>query len=364
MGKKNKRADYQKTINHFSRKSGLAPGTLKYVGEDRQFEPTIELIQYNIDQHEVFKYLPLAKLTESLANENKVSWINVNGIHQTELIEKIGAQFKLHPLVMEDIVHPEQRPKLEDYTDYLYLVVRMINVKGESSFVSNEQISFILKNNVIISFQEVPGDVFESIRERLAKNNVKLRKSKADYLLYSLLDAIVDNYFNVLEKIGDDLQNLELEILNEPKSTMLSALNYQKRELIYLRKSVWPLREVISLLGKTENTHVQQNTLIYLRDVYDHTVHVIDSIETLRDITSGLMDIYLSSLSHKMNTVMKTLTIIATIFIPLTFVVGVYGMNFDHMPELHYENGYWIVWLIMGLMSFGMLIYFKRKKWF
>lgn len=364
MGKKSKKVDFRKTLNHFSKKSGLAPGTLKYVGEERVFEPSVDLIQYSIEDHQVIKNVSLTRIQQAVETENTVNWININGIHQTEVIEKIGAQFKLHPLVMEDIVHPEQRPKLEDYNDYLYLVVRMINVKDETGIVSNEQISLVLKNNTLISFQEVPGDVFESIRERLLKNNVKLRKSGADYLIYSLLDAIVDNYFNVLEKIGDDLQNLELEILNEPKSTMLSALNYQKRELIYLRKSVWPLREVISLLGKTENTHVQQNTLIYLRDVYDHTVHVIDSIETLRDITSGLMDIYLSSLRHKMNTVMKTLTIIATIFIPLTFIVGIYGMNFDNMPELHYENGYWVVWLIMGLISLGMLVYFKRKKWF
>ena len=364
MGKKSKRIDFQKTTNNFGKKSGLAPGTLKYIGDERQFEPSIELVQYNPEKHEVVKNVSLHQFQQIIGSENTVNWINVIGIHQTDLVEKIGAEFKLHPLVMEDIMHPEQRPKLEDYNDYLYLVVRMINVKEETGLVLNEQISLVLKNNTIISFQEVPGDVFESVRERLFKNNVKLRKSGADYLLYSLLDAIVDNYFNVLEKIGDDLQNLELEILNNPKSTMLSALNTEKRELIYLRKSVWPLREVIGILGKTENSHVQQNTLIYLRDVYDHAVHVIDSIETLRDITSGLMDIYLSSLSHKMNAVMKTLTIIATIFIPLTFIVGIYGMNFDHMPELHHRYGYWLVWLVMGLISMGMLIYFKRKKWF
>lgn len=364
MGKKQKNRTYQKSIVNFSSKTGLAPGTLKYTGEERNFEPYIDLIRYSVEECESKKRIQLNQLPGiSELNKDVVYWLNINGIHQTEFIEQIGQFYKLHPLVLEDIVHAEQRPKIEEYQDYLYLVLRMIGV-DESSQLKNEQISIVIQNNLIITIQEVPGDVFNPIRERLFKNNQKLRKSGADYLLYSILDAIVDNYFLVLEKLGDDLQTLELEILNEPKSSMLAQINSQKRELIYLRKSVWPLREVISLLGKTDNAHIQQNTTIYLRDVYDHCVHVIDSIETLRDITSGLQDIYLSSLSHKMNTVMKTLTIIATIFIPLTFIVGVYGMNFDVMPELHHPYGYYWIWAVMALISMGMLIYFRRKRWF
>jgi len=240
----------------------------------------------------------------------------------------------------------------------------MIGFSVQKQEVVTEQLSIILKGNTIISFIEDEGDLFDSVRERLRKGNLKLRKSGADYLVYSILDLMVDNYFLVLEKIGDQLETLETSLLNDARPVDVQELHRLKRELIFLRKFIWPMREVVGLLSKNDNNHMKGNTGIYLRDVYDHCVHAIDTVETFRDLTSGLMDIYLSTLSNKMNMVMKTLTVISTIFIPLTFIVGVYGMNFDFMPELHSHWGYPLVWFLMLSIVIGMLKYFKNKDWF
>lgn len=344
-------------------KAGMAPGTIAYVGSKKDFKVTAEIFYYNeSDLIHKENINPLTIKDEFIPNQ--IRWINIIGIHETEIVEYIGRTFSLHSLVMEDIAHAEQRPKMDDYDDFVYLVVKMIDYNQISKEITSEQLSIIFKENTIITFIEDEGDLFNGLRERIKKGNIKIRKSGADYLLYSMLDIIVDNYFLVLEKIGDKLEEVELRLLGEPMKEDVNTLHGLKRELIYIRKIIWPMRDVIGLMTKADHKNILPNTQLYLRDVYDHCVHVIDTVETFRDLTSGLMDLYLSSLSNKMNLVMKTLTIISTIFIPLTFIVGVYGMNFDFMPELHNQYAYPIVWLIMISLTGGMLVYFKKKEWF
>jgi len=349
--------------SRIGQKAGLAPGTVTYVGEARNFDVLADILEYNSAGFKETTDVP-ARLIKDEESPDHVRWINVVGIHDTAALEHLGREFCLHGLVLEDIAHAEQRAKLDDYGNYVYLVVKMIDYSAEKQEVITEQLSVILRGNTILSFIEDDGDLFDNLRERLRKGNQKLMKSGADYLLYSLLDVMVDNYFLVLEKIGDQLEALETSLLANARPADVQELHRLKRELIYLRKFIWPMREVVGLLSKSDNPHIKGNTGLYLRDVYDHCVHAIDTLETFRDLTSGLMDVYLSTLSNKMNMVMKTLTVISTIFIPLTFIVGVYGMNFDFMPELHKSWGYPLVWIVMLSIVVMMLRYFKRKEWF
>lgn len=346
-----------------SSKAGLAPGTVAYIGEQRNFAVTADVMTWDDEVFKEEKDVSIQALKDD-AKPNETRWINVTGIHDTAAIEHLGRMFCLHSLVQEDIAHATQRPKMDDYEDYLYVVVKMISYEDQERQVKAEQLSIILHGNTILSFIEDEGDLFDELRERIRKGNIKVRKSGTDYLLYSLLDAIVDNYFVVLERIGDHLEETEIRLLENAQTGDLEVLHGLKRELIYLRKSIWPMREVVSSLTKSENLHLKGNTDIYLRDVYDHCVHAIDTLETFRDLSSGMMDVYLSSLSNKMNNVMKTLTIISTIFIPLTFIVGVYGMNFKFMPELDKTWTYPAVWGVMIAISAAMVVYFKRKRWF
>jgi len=347
----------------YSRKAGLAPGTVAYLGEQRNFQISAELIRYHAGNINLEPDIPIERIQFQPENE-EVFWYHVTGVHEPAIIEQIGRQINLHALAMEDIVHTEQRPKIDDYEEYLYVVVKMMDFDETQLCITTEQLSIVLCGNTLVSFIEDKGDLFDPLRERLRKGNLKLRKSGADYLLYCMLDVIVDNYFVVLEKIGDQLQELEFELLEEAQSGNLSRLHQLKKELIYLRKAIWPMREVIGQLSKSDNRFLKGNTDIYLRDVYDHCVNAIDTLETYRDLISGMMDVYLNSVSNRLNRVMKTLTIIATIFIPLTFIVGVYGMNFEHMPELHLPWAYPAVWVLMLGISAGMLWYFKKKDWF
>ena len=290
-----------------------------------------------------------------------VTWINIDGLQKTDVIKKVGKEFDLHPLVLEDIANTGQRPKIEDFTNYIFAVLKMIHyIKGE---IRTEQISLLFGSNWILSFQENEDDPFEPIRERLRLDKTRIRKMGADYLIYSLIDSVVDNYFVVLEKIGEKIEEIEEELITNPVPETLQNLHNLKREMILLRKSVWPLREVISRLERWESKLISKSTDIFFRDVYDHTIQVIDAIESFRDMLSGMLDIYLSSVSNRMNEVMKVLTIIATIFIPLTLVAGVYGMNFRNMPELDWVWGYPLVLLFMLGIGIIMLFYFRRKRW-
>jgi len=345
-----------------SKKAGLPPGTLIHIGARKVQEPKITILDYDENQ---FHEREVTAIEECFIFKDKpmVTWINIDGLHQTEILEKLGECYGLHPLVLEDILNTEQRPKMEDYVDYLYVVVKMLHDKGKGGQVEAEQVSLIVGPNFVFSFQESGGDVFEPIRERIRNGKGRVRKMGADYLMYSLLDAIVDYYFVILEKLGERVEFLEEELVTNPKTQTLQEIHHLKSEMIFLRKAVWPLREVIGSLERGESPLIQKTTSVYLRDVYDHTIQAIDTVETFRDMVSGMLDIYLSSVSNRLNAVMKVLTIIATIFMPLTFLAGVYGMNFKHMPELEWRWGYPLVWAVMIGIGLLMLIYFKKKKW-
>jgi len=345
-----------------SKKAGLPPGALVHVGEGKDETVKITIIDYD-EKH--FEERKVKKVEECLPFKDKptVTWVNIDGIHQVDIIEAVGQHFGVHPLVLEDIVNTGQRPKMEDFGNYIFVVLKMIYYDEKEDEIKTEQVSSLISQNFVISFQEREGDIFNPIRERIRASKGRIRKMGADYLAYALMDGVVDNYFVILEKVGEKLEGMEEELVTNPTSETLQAIHSLKRDMIFLRKSVWPLREVIGGLERGESKLVQESTQIYFRDVYDHTIQVMDAIETSRDMLSGMLDIYLSSVSNRMNEVMKVLTIIATIFIPLTFVAGIYGMNFQFMPELGWSWGYFGALGVMGLAVVGMIIYFKRKKW-
>jgi len=342
---------------------GLAPGTLVHVGEKKAERIVIRLWAYNSEE---LIEKELQTVEECLAFKDKPGmnlWVNVDGLDRIEVIEKLGSYFKIHPLTLEDVLNTGQRPKMEDYSSYIYTVLKMILLDKEREEIILDQVSIIVGPNYILSFQEREGDVFDPLRERLKNPASRLRKNGVDHLAYSLIDAIVDNYFLILEHVGEEIEDLEEELIVYPKPETLKAIQKYKREMIILRKSVWPLRELISNLQRAESGLIKETTQIYLRDIYDHTIQVIDSIEAFRDILSSMVDVYLSSISNRMNDIMKVLTIIATIFIPLTFIAGVYGMNFDYMPELRWHWGYPVIMLFMVLLGIIMFLYFKKRRW-
>ncbi len=343
-------------------KVGLPPGTPVYTGEREREKITITVIDY--DERQFIKK-EIDQIEECLSFKNKetVSWINIDGIHDEEIIKKIGKEFCLHPLTVEDIMNPRQRPKVEKFDEYIFIVLKMLLYDEKEEKVLEEQVSLILGNGYVLSFQEKKGDLFDPLRERISSGLGRIRKSGSDYLAYSLTDIIVDHYFLILEKLGDKVEQLEDSLTGETDKDMLRKIHGLKREMILLRKSVWPLRELINGLERSESTLIRKETLRFFRDVYDHTIQVIDAIETYRDMIFSMHDTYLSTLSNRMNEVMKVLTIIATIFIPLTFIAGIYGMNFVFMPELKWRYAYFGVLGIMALVALGMILYFKRKKW-
>jgi magnesium transporter len=352
----------QKLIKKRSKKAGLPPGTLVHIGEKKADTPKITVMDYD-EAH--FQEKEIKTIEECFLFKDKptVTWINIDGLHQVEILEKLGECYGLHPLVLEDILNTDQRPKMEDYGEYLYIVLRTLNYNDKSSEIESEQISLVLGPNFVFSFQEREGDTFNPIRDRIRNSKGRIRKMGADHLAYTLLDSIIDNYFIILEKLGEKIESLEEEVVTRPTPETLQTIHHLKREMIFLRKGVWPLREVISGLERGESSLIKESTRIYLRDVYDHTIQTIDTIETYRDMVSGMLDIYLSSISNRLNAVMKVLTIIATIFMPLTFLAGIYGMNFKYMPELEWRWGYPAIWFVMVGIGVFMLVYFRKKRW-
>jgi magnesium transporter len=341
---------------------GLPPGTLVHVGERKTEEARITLIDYAGDRFDSREVQSAGACRERLSEEG-VLWVNVDGIHDLELLESFGKHFGIHQLVLEDICNTGQRPKMEDHGEYLYIVLKMADYDEASKRVDMEQVSLILMPRCVITFQEKPGDVFDPVRDRLRTAKGKIRNKGADYLAYALLDAVVDRYFMLLEKLGDDVEELDEQILTNPGDETVSNLHALKREMIFLRKAAWPMREIVARLERGGSNLITADTVFYLRDLYDHAVQVMDSIETFRDVLSGLLDIYLSSAGNRMNEIMKVLTIIATIFIPLTFIAGIYGMNFEHMPELRIPWAYPAIWGVMIALAGGMLVFFRKKKW-
>jgi magnesium transporter len=360
---KNRRTPIRRSlVSKRSKKAGLPPGSLVYVGERPEERPTITLTGYD-EARSVEKTVTGIDELDTFLSTYKVTWINMSGLHDVKLIEQLGNRFHLHPLVMEDILNTTQRPKTEDLEDYLFIVVRALQLVNDESDVQSEQVSLVLGPNYLISFQESSTRLFDTIRERIKIGKGRLRKGGPDFLAYSLLDAIVDNYFVILEKLGDQIELLEEELVTQPKPDTLQTIHRLKIHMIYMRKSVWPLREVINRLVDEESHLIQSSTVPFLRDVYDHTIHAIDTMETSRDIISGMLDIYLSSVSYRINNVMKVLTVIATFFMPLTFLAGWYGMNFKSMPEYDWQYGYVMVICVAIAIVIGMLIFFKRKEW-
>jgi len=346
-----------------SGKVGLPPGSLVHVGE-RGAEPSrISLIHYEASN---FEEREIRQITECVPFLKKtgVTWIRFEGIPEAAVLEELGLILGVHPLTLEDILNTDQRSKMEDYGDYLYLVLRMFYSEDRSgSGIKSEQISILFGAGFVLSFQERASDTFDAVRERLHNAKGKLRQSGPDYLTHAFIDAIVDHYFLILEDVGERIELLEEALVKTPTAALLSALQGLKKELIILRKSLWPLREMINSLERSDSPLISRSSLLYFRDIYDHTVHIIDTLETFRDVLSGMLDIYLSSVSNRMNETMKVLTVIATLFMPLTFIAGIYGMNFKYMPELEWRWGYAMVWGLLVMIAGGMLLYFRRKKW-
>jgi magnesium transporter len=343
-------------------KTGLPPGSLVHIGDASDKSVQISVIGYGAGEIDERQSVQLEQYLENPC-DSEVVWVNVEGIYDVELIRALGEKHNFHPLVLEDIVNTVQRPKIEDYGDYLFIVLKMLRPANDGDF-SSEQLSIILGPDYLFTFQEgIAGDAFDSVRERIRSGKGKIRGMGADYLAYALIDAIVDGYFTVLEVFGERIVDVEEALTLSPDQKALHQIIGMKKEIIYLRKSVWPLREAISFLERGDSPLLHDGTRLYFRDVYDHTVQVIDTVETYRDLLSGMLDLYLSSISNRTNEVMKFLTVIGTIFMPLTFLVGVYGMNFKHFPELEWQNGYFALWGFMILISLLMVAYFRKKRW-
>ncbi len=352
----------KKLLPKTSHKAGRAPGTMIHVGPPRETPVALLRMDYNSETLTALTPDPV-DLCRPAPDATLVHWFHLDGVHDLPLLEKIGSIFDLHPLVLEDMVNTEHRPKLEDFEDYLFMVLKMLHLETESDIIRTEQVTLVLTRNTVLSLAEKPGPVFDSVRERLRNNKGRIRRRGADYLAYALIDAVVDSYFAILEQIGEQIEQLEDELVLRPAPETLNKIHHLKREMILLRKAVWPLRELIGGLQRMESPLIADSTGIFLRDVYDHTIQILDTVETFRDVLSGLLDLYLSSISNRMNEVMKVLTIIATIFIPLTFIAGIYGMNFEHMPELHWRWSYPLLLLLMLCASGGMFAFFRKKRW-
>ncbi len=355
-------------IFHRQRKAiGMPPGSLVYTGDAQVEKTSISAVDYNaeyLNHHEDLTPEECHTLTGSTA----VTWINVNGLGNTETIRRMGELFGIHPLILEDILNTQQRPRVQDLEGTLYVVMQMVyNEPGQPAI--EEQISLVLGPSWVITFQERPGDPLDPIRTRLERGAGRIRGRSADYLAYALIDTIVDRYFPVLEHLGDRILDLETAVLDRPEPATLQSIHHLKRELIGLRRYVWPLREVISSLTRGESPLVSETTGVYLRDVHDHVIQIMDILESYREMAGGLAELYMSGQSNRMNEVMKVLTVIATIFIPLTFIAGVYGMNFDpaasplNMPELGWYWGYPAAIAAMLLVTAGMLFFFRRRRW-
>jgi magnesium transporter len=347
-------------IGHGRKPAGSPPGTVVYIGEEKAHKVTIHSVRFNGQELDERTDVSVTECVPP-ANGNGVVWYLVDGIHDVAILQKIGENFGLHPLVIEDIANTGQRPKIEDFDSYIFLTLKMITYEDEQIRV--EHVSLVMGSGFVISFLEDEGDVFDPVRARIRAGRGRIRKAPADYLLYALIDAIVDGYFEVLEELGDDIEEVEQEVVVRPSRDTLKSIHGLKRELIYTRRAVWPLREAVSVLVRDESHLVSDDTKVFLRDLYDHSIQVIDTVETLRDIVSGMLDVYLSSISNKMNEIMKVLTVMSSIFIPLTFVAGVYGMNFKYMPELESPWGYPLTLLGMAAVALGLLGLFRRWRW-
>jgi magnesium transporter len=343
-------------------KPSAIPGTVKYVGKVRNEPVKLHILDYNATD---FTEKDVETISESLQFKEKptVTWLNVTGVHDETIIHDIGEKFEIHPLVLEDIANTTQRPKMEDHDNYLFVIIKMGYFNEALKEISLEQVSLLIGKDFVISLQEKEGDILDSLRERIRTGKGKIRRMGSDYLMYSIIDTIVDNYFFILENVGEQIEGIEAGLMRSADQNLLGRVYHLRHELAYLRRSIWPMREVVSTLQRIVNKLVHHDTFVYLRDVYDHTVQLVETLETFREMSSGMLELYQSTVSNKMNEVMKVLTIFAAIFIPLTFAAGVYGMNFEFMPELKWKLAYPVWWIAIIIVTLAMLWYFKKKRW-
>lgn len=352
----------QRVTKQRKNKIGQGPGALVHIGDIKTAEPLITLIEYDADDYCETRFKTLQQGRQHQP-QHETLWLNVHGLQDISILEEIGSRFKLHPLVLEDILNTDQRPKVEDYGDYVFIVAKFFEYDTASKTLNADQISLVVGSNFVLSFQERPTGKFQALRERLQANKGQTRKFGADYLCYSLLDSIVDHYFTVLEFLSEATEHLESRLLIKAEVKMLGDIHTLKTDTMQIRRALWPLREVLNMLQHGEARQFKPETLIYLRDVYDHTVHVIESVEMIRDLMSGMLDIYMSAMSNRLNQQMRVLTVITTIFMPLTLISSVYGMNFKHMPELDWYWGYYAVLGVMGSIAVVMSFIFWRRRW-
>jgi magnesium transporter len=354
MGRKKRKGRAQKL--------GLPPGALMHIGEKKVKKVSIELIDYDTQLYES-KLLKNPNEAFVYADSPSTTWININGLHDIELLKNLNVHFKLHPLILEDILNTDQRIKVEIYDDYIFVVLKMLTYNEQNNSVMKEQISLVLTKSCVISFQEKPGDVLNPLRERIKNSHGRIRRNGADYLLYTIMDIIIDHYFLVLELLSDQIESLENRVLSGFDINISQEIHFLKQELLLFRKSTLPVRDIIVNIIRDDSSLFQAATLPYLKDLNDHINHVAESIDSMHDRLSSVMDLNLSNVSNRMNEVMKVLTIIATIFIPLSFLAGVYGMNFEYLPEIKWKWGYYAFWGIILFISGSMIYYFHRKKW-
>ncbi|MFP5350910.1 MAG: magnesium/cobalt transporter CorA [Gammaproteobacteria bacterium] len=343
-----------------SRKAGMPPGSLVHIGEQRSQTTELRLMHYDA-QHLEQTLLPTLADCGEYVSRPGVTWLHISGVHQADVLRSLD-RFGLHPLVIEDIMNTDQRTKFEDYGDYLYLVVKSLSSPNDG--IETEQVSIVFGRNFVISVEESPSGAFESVRQMVVHDRGQVRQSGADYLAYLLLDKVVDNYFVVLERFGERVERLQDELIQDVRPEQLQRLHALRRESLLLRRSIWPLRDVLAGIERERSPLVRDTTRVYLRDVYDHAIHVVDTIETARETLAGMLDVYVSSTTNRLNEVIKVLTIISTVFIPPMFIASVYGMNFRNMPELAWPWGYATAWVLMIALALAMVVYFKRKRWF
>ena len=352
-----------RVVNPVRKPAGSPPGTLIHTGPRKVEEVRVHRLSYGPDGLEERTGGELKELLPG-PDDAGVHWVNVDGLHEPGMLDELDTRYGIHRLVLEDVLSTHQRPKTEDYGRYFFVVLKMLTFDEESRSVTAEQVSMIVMDGLLVSFQERPGDVFEPVRERLRHAKGRIRTKGVDYLAYALIDAVVDSYFTVLERIGDQIEELEVDALTDGGPATIHTIHELRRETLVLRRAVWPLRDALGPMYRGDMASVHEETRIFLRDVHDHAVQVIDTVESLRELLTAAMDLHLSSISNRMNEVMKVLTIIATIFIPLSFFAGIYGMNFEHMPELSMPWAYPTLLGFMAAMALGMLGYFKHKDWF
>lgn len=357
-----KKVDLSKIFPRASKK-GSMPGQIEYLGKPRTEKVKIMVSQYSKDSLVTEEVVNPVKLKDYV-DQNTTTWFSAIGVHDSGLIQEIGAVFNIHPLVLEDIANTSQRPKLEEYDDYIYLVLNSVSLDPESRDVVVEQVSIILGENYVITFQETENDVLNFLELRLDVATSRLRKSSADYFVFAIADLIIDDYFHILENIGEKIEDIEEMLVDSVDDSVQKILYRLRRRLVYLKKPIWPTRDIMNQMQKIEHRLISEEIKIYFRDTHDHTIQIIETLESAQDMTSSLMDLYLTMASHKMNKIMKVLTIYAAIFIPLTFITGVYGMNFKYMPELDWHLGYAMFWALIIVITLSMVIYFKVKKWF